>query len=103
MDGVNMKKTDVEIDLFCLDCGTDLQRDRFEYVCPMDGHRFQVKDGVLVVAVRHLSGPGPDGVPDRRRYPSLEAGQNARTVEPKDHRPRGYDALDVQAKTAARR
>lgn len=89
-------------DLFCLDCGTDLTRDRFEWVCPTDGHRFQVKDGKLVVAERHLSGPGPDNVPDRRHYPSLEGGITRRTVEPKDGRTRTYDPIDAEAKAAVR-
>jgi hypothetical protein len=90
-----------EVEKICLDCGTDLTRDRFEYVCPSDGHRFQVKDGKLVHATRHMSGPGPDGVPDRRRYPSLDGGITRRTVEPKDGRPRGYDPIDAESKRGA--
>lgn len=85
-------------DLYCLDCGTDLQRDRFEYVCPSDGHRFVVKDSKLAPAERVMAGPGPDGVPDRRRYPSLDGGIARRTVEPKDGRPRQYDPIDEEHK-----
>jgi hypothetical protein len=86
----------------CLTCGTDLVRDRNEYVCPAEGHRFQIQGGKLVVAARKMFGPGPDGVPDRRRYPSLDGGVGRRTSEPKDSRPRALDPMDEEAKRATR-
>lgn len=86
----------------CLDCQSDLTRDRFEWVCPQDGHRFQVQDGKLVVAKRQLFGPGPDGVPDRRRYPSLDGGAARRTSEPKNATQRSFDPMDEEAKRGAR-